>query len=77
MPTVQHLVKQEIEKNPFLIDILEQNLINISALAEKIQPFIEKELKKKIKLSAVSMAIRRYTQQISKSIFFNGNFLRI
>ena len=33
MVTVQHLVKRELEKNPFLIDILQQELVNVSALA--------------------------------------------
>ena len=74
MVTIQHLVKRELEKNPFLIDILQEDLINISALALKLLPIMERELKKKVKLSAVSMAVRREAMRISHKQIFNWPF---
>lgn len=74
MVTVQHLVKRELEKNPFLIDVLQQELINVSALALKIQPAIEKELVKRVKTTAISMALRRYTSETSKKNIFQWKF---
>ena len=65
MVTVQHLVKKELERNPFLVDMLEEGLLNVSAVATKISHEISREMGKEIKLSAISMGIRRFTQAIS------------
>ncbi len=59
MVTVQQIVARELERNPFLVEILQQQIANITAVALKLQPSIEAELRKKIKVSAISMAIRR------------------
>lgn len=74
MVTVQHLVKRELEKNPFLIDILQQELINISALALRLHPGIEKELGRKVKTTAVGMGLRRYASETSKKSIFQWEF---
>ncbi len=74
MVTTQHLVQKELEKNPFLIDMFQQELVNISAVAEKIHPIIQRELRKEVKLSAVSMAIRRYASTINKKQVFQWKF---
>ena len=74
MVNIQHLVKKELEKNPFLIDILQQELINITALALKLQPTIEKELGKEVKTTAISMALRRYSTEISTRSIFDWKF---
>ena len=74
MVTVQHLVKKELEKNPFLIDVMQQELINISALALKLQPAITKELGRNVKISAISMGIRRYKGEVSGKAMFNWKF---
>lgn len=74
MVTVQHLVKQELQKNPFLIDILQQELINISALALKLQPAIEKEISQKVKTTAIGMALRRYASDTSQKSIFQWKF---
>jgi len=59
MPTIAHLTRKIIEKKPFLEEALSQGIINNAALALQIIPEIEKELKKKVKFSAVNLAIRR------------------
>jgi hypothetical protein len=67
--TVQHLVKKELDHNPVLLDLLKEGLLNITAVAEKIAPGVEGELRKKVKTSAVSMAIRRYVDELSPKKF--------
>lgn len=74
MVTIQNLVKNEIEKNPVIADVLQEELINISALAVKILPKIQKELGNKVKLSAVSMAIRRYNEEITDKKLLKWKF---
>jgi aspartokinase len=60
MVTISHLARKIIEDKPYLHESLEKGLINLGALAQYIKPEIEKELKAKVKDSAISMAIRRY-----------------
>ncbi len=74
MVNIQQLVNHELENNPFLVELLQQQLINVSAVAVQLVPTIEKGLKKKIKLSAVSMAIRRYTIDRNKAALFHWKF---
>ena len=74
MVTVQHIVKKELEKNPFLIDILQQGLANVSAVADKMHAAIEKEIRKKVKISAISMSIRRYITETSGKEMFKWPF---
>jgi len=65
MVTVSRLTKKILQEKPYIHEALEKELINIVALAEYIQPDIEKELGK-VKTSAVSMAIRRYMGSTQK-----------
>ena len=74
MVTIQHLVKRYLEKNPFLIDIIQEELVNVSALALRIYPEIRKELGKDAKISAISMGIRRYKNEMSKKAMINWKF---
>ncbi len=63
MVTISHLVKKELERNPFLSDLLSDGLLNVNALAERLEPAIQSELGKKVKRSAIGMAIRRFSEQ--------------
>ena len=65
MPTIAHLTRKLIEKKPFLEEALAEGVINNAALAEKMIPDLEKELKKKVKFSAVNLAIRRMAEGIT------------
>ena len=67
MVTVSHLVESLVEKTPFLEEALSKGLINYAALAESLQPDIEKELKKQVKHSAVMMALRRLSEKLEKN----------
>ena len=64
MVTISHLVKKKIEDKPFLQEALRRKLINYGALADELKPEIEKELQKKVKHSAVMMALRRLADQL-------------
>ncbi len=66
MVTVSHLVENIVEQKPFLEEALARGIINYAALAETLTPQIEKELKKKVKYSAVMMALRRLAENLEK-----------
>jgi len=74
MVTVSHLVEKIVEQKPFLQEALSRGIVNNAALAEELIPQIEKELKKKIKFSAVNMAIRRLSQKLEKTFIAKAKF---
>jgi hypothetical protein len=74
MPTVAHLTRKTIEKKPFLEEALAEGIINNAALAEKMIPELERELKKKIKFSAVNLAIRRMAEGMQTKPVINLRF---
>ncbi len=57
MVTVSHLVEKIVKRKPFLEEALARGILNYVALAETLQPEIEKELKTKVKTSAIMMAL--------------------
>ncbi len=74
MVTVAHLVEKIIAQKPFLQEALSKGIVNNAALAEELLPEIEKELKKRVKFSAVNMAIRRLSEKLSKSFVATTKF---
>ncbi|HZX44665.1 MAG TPA: hypothetical protein VFF28_03190 [Candidatus Nanoarchaeia archaeon] len=66
MVTVSHLVGKIVSSRPILNDAIEQGIISYGNLAEQLVPEIEQELGKKIRHSAVVMALRRYAEGIQK-----------
>ena len=66
MVTISHLVKRYIQKKPLLQEAIIQGIVSFGSLAEQLKPEIEKELEKKIKLSAIIMALRRYSEELTK-----------
>jgi len=74
MVTIAHLIEKVIEEKPFLQEALSRGIINNAALAEELMPKIEKELKKKVKFSAVNMAIRRLTEKLNKTFIQKAKF---
>jgi len=63
MVTVSHLTKKILMDKFFIHEALDRGLVNLVALAEMIRPQIEQELNQKVKLSTISMAIRRYLEK--------------
>lgn len=68
MVTIAHLTKKILQEKPFVHEALAKDLINIGALAEMLQPQIEKELGK-VKTSAIAMAVRRYIEQNKRNLY--------
>ena len=56
-------VRQELERNVYLLDILQSGFGNISAVASGLKKRIEATCSQKIAVSTISMAIRRYLRQ--------------
>lgn len=59
MNTIISIVEQNIKRQPFLAQMLVDELINLSSLARKLKPSIEKELKKDIQIGSIVMALKR------------------
>lgn len=59
MKTIAQIVEAIIKQKPFLVESMIDGLINISSLARKIQPDIERELQKEVQSGAVVMALKR------------------
>jgi aspartokinase len=74
MVTIAHLVEKQVNDHPFIEEALARGIINNAALAEEMIPEIERELKKKVKFSAVNMAIRRLSEKLNKSFLAKTKF---
>ncbi len=74
MVTIAHLAGKMIERKPFIEEALSNGIINYGALADSMLPDIEKELKKKVKHSAVMMALRRYAEKARHKLFKKTKF---
>jgi hypothetical protein len=63
MITISQAVNEIINEKPFLNENLKDAIINLSSFSRQIKPQIEKRLKKKIKIGAIVMALKRYSHQ--------------
>jgi len=72
MITIASTIEEIIGKSPFLDEALSEGLINVSSLARKIKPEVERLTKKEVKESAIIMAIHRrpagHSYKITKRI---------
>jgi|TARA_Y100000310_G_C20702755_1_gene831547 hypothetical protein len=81
MVTVSHLVKKYVRENSFLLEAMSKQLISYGNLAEQLKLDIEKELGKKVKESAIVMALRRYEEELhdfdktTKKFKFDGEII--
>ena len=64
MLTIPNAVEEVIKKKPFLESALVEGLINLSALARKLKPEIEKKVGKEVNDSAVIMALNRLVPRL-------------
>ncbi|HAF31105.1 MAG TPA: aspartate kinase [Bacteroidales bacterium] len=60
MITISQAVETILANKPFILDAMNDNIINYSLLANFIKPDVEVLLKKEVKDSAIVMAIRRF-----------------
>jgi aspartokinase len=68
MITIQKRVEEIIKGSPLYEESLAAGLANISALARKIRPLVEKRRMEKVQLGAVSMALRRMLAERQRSM---------
>ncbi|MBI3413117.1 MAG: hypothetical protein HY051_03490 [Candidatus Aenigmarchaeota archaeon] len=66
MVTVSHIVKKFVDDSSCLHECLGKSLLNYAYTAEYLRPKVEAELGKKIKLSAIIMALRRYGEGLER-----------
>lgn len=64
MLTTTMVLEKIIRKSPFISEILNENLINYSALARRLRAEVEKELMKKVKTGAIIMSLKRLSKKI-------------
>jgi len=67
MITIAEVVEETIKRQPFLEEALHRGIINLSAVARRMKPAIEKKLMKPVKAGAIVMALKRMTPSITKS----------
>ncbi|MFX0126079.1 MAG: hypothetical protein ACFFAE_20830 [Candidatus Hodarchaeota archaeon] len=68
MVTVSHIVSKLINDKVFVQEGMHHGVISKTALATKLKADIEMELDKEVKHSAIVMALRRYEDNLKKSI---------
>jgi len=66
MVTIGEIVNSYLQNHPFIQQAMNDDLINFSSLARILRPRIEKELMKRVEVSAVGMALRRSAVQLKK-----------
>ena len=66
MKKLSEIVEEEIKRSPFLMESLREGLINISALARKIQKPVEKIIGKGAQTNAIIMSINRLPIQLEQ-----------
>ena len=64
MITIPEIVEEIVLKTPFFEEGLSQEILNLSALARKMKPEIEKKLFKSIEVGAIIMALKRLTTKL-------------
>lgn len=74
MITVAEVVQQLIRQSPFVSEALSEGLVNVSALARKLQPDVQELLGKEVKVGAIVMAINR--QHFGDVAFVEKNIRR-
>ena len=67
MVTVSHVVKKIVSRNALIHEAMQRGILSFTALAETIRPEIEKELGKKVKNSAIIMALRRLAEKLEEN----------
>ncbi len=68
MSSLSKVVEELIHKSPFISEALSEDLINVSALARKLQPEICSILNEDIKEGAIVMAIKRLSPDIYQRV---------
>jgi hypothetical protein len=60
MKKISTVISELVRQSSFLEDGLYKGYINLTAFAESIRPFVEKETQKKVSVHAIKMALSRF-----------------
>lgn len=71
MSSISQIVRDYVESHPFIIEGMSRGIISNPGLAEELQPIIESKTRKKVKLGAIIMALRRYSEVNNKKAINN------
>ncbi len=63
MRTVSQIVGDLIIRKPFLAELLDEGLINLSSLARQLKEDVEKYYSNKVEIGTIVMALKRYQNQ--------------
>jgi aspartokinase len=66
MVNISHLVREHVDRRPLLQEAIIEGIVNFGSVADKLKPMIEKVLQKKVKHSAVVMALHRYSEDLKQ-----------
>ena len=73
MTTISHVVKEILNRQIFLQEAINNEIVSYNKLANHLKPKIESELGTEVKHSAIVMAIRRHAEK-SKNIIQTAKF---
>lgn len=68
MRSIGKIAEEIINRSPFLLEAITEELINISALARKLKPEIERVVGNEVKEGAIIMAIKRLTPSLYRRV---------
>ena len=68
MATIQSTVEEIISNSPFLLENIEDGIINLSSLARKIRPEVIERTKRGVQDGAITMALKRITPKFNPRI---------
>jgi|YNPNPStandDraft_1061719.scaffolds.fasta_scaffold01869_9 aspartokinase len=68
MVTISNIVKDIINRQTFIQESINHNIVSFNKLARYLKPKIEEEMKKEVKTSAIVMALRRQADKLEKTI---------
>lgn len=66
MVTISHVVSDILNKQVFLQEAINHDIVSFNKIANNIKSEIEAELGKKVKHNAIVMALRRYSKKLEK-----------
>ena len=67
MVTISHVIQDVLKRHVLMQEAVNQGIVSFNKLATILKPEIEEELGRKVKLSAVIMALRRSAENLKKT----------
>lgn len=74
---IANYVKEYINRSPYLGEMLIDNVVSGSNLARHMKGEIEKKSGEEVSEAAINMAVRRYTEELKKSVASSNNSEKI